>query len=62
MRTIRTASELQQYLEKRDVEIQAISPYGLQEWIDWLLENTQKAVTKENIISAINEYGLNYQW
>lgn len=59
---ITTACELQQFFERHGVVIEAITPYGLQEWMDWLIQRTQRAVKKEDVLKAVEAYELNYKW
>ncbi len=53
--------DLDRLLQQKKASVE-IGPYQLQDWMDWLIQHTQRQVTREDIIKAVNGYELNYNW
>jgi len=56
------SEELDKLLIKNDIFISPISIYQLQNWVDWLIMKTQRAVKKEDVIKAIEHFEKNWHW
>ena len=39
-----------------------IGEYQLQAWMDWFIQHTDRRITKEQILKAVEGYSLNYSW
>ena len=39
-----------------------IEVFGLQNWVDWLIQHTTRDISKKDILQAVENYETNYKW
>jgi len=57
---ITLSEELDNILTKKNTYIKPIGKYQLQNWVDWLILKTERAIKKQDILNAIDNFEKNW--